>query len=451
MRTRTMILSLIALAFSQSASSLPQTVSDNRIYDIASQIALGRGYSLGSNEVFPTCFKHLEPQAPSFDIQILFDRLQPSQSRFHAESDLERRDLRSFISLNAQFEEPIGSPTTDNTRNVKLYNLLIRVTGRSYYESIDHQNSTFSPYALTLLKNKNWVSFFRECGTHYIDGFSRFSAFYVLIKFQMLPNEPYETFVNNLKTAITSFENNTPVSSELNLQMKRRRLRVAAEAIGIDKDIIEKVSLFPKDVDELRAALASVIDGMQTSEAGQISAFAISPWKDNEIYRQHLVFDTPSARKQYEKLINIRENSTLITMIEGKDHRLTDQFHFMSQCVRELEENFPIGDTEFSYDPKTTMFYDLADRGNPKKRKNLGTLLQHLNAKAIAEAEMEHQMFLYGEAENGAMNCIELLEQKGIENLNYKDHEACLSAEKFRAKFRPYLEHYCLPELVEIR
>ena len=446
--------------FTSSLPALPKVIDDNRLRDIYTSIVLGRGYDIKNNMVYQNCFSRIAQSPPSFDYKLEFQKI--DQGFFDQNPnalDLENVLKKAFVREHARFKE---EAINDNGRHetYSVSNLLISIVVTSYFEAFDDYNSTIHESMQDLLERGHFASFFKSCGSHYIRALGRHSHYLALLGFRNLDNHDHQgqysdqAFIDTLQSYITQFTDELTIDKPFIKEQIQRHLRIVSEAVGVDKDSLDHIALMPKNIKALRKTIHDLIASMQDSSTGALSQIEVMPWTSNPRYLDFLVFPTEASFDRYLAQVNLRENSAIISEIERLDQAITTLRDKTSLCMRTLDEDYPMGDGDFTFDPEKTKFQAISDPGNPLKFKTLRYLKTNINDKLVSALEEQHFMFLYGNSETedfGAIQCMNELDSDRIYEINYREIPACRQIEKFRSPRLPLINHYCLPELVDER
>jgi hypothetical protein len=187
---------------------------------------------------------------------------------------------------------------------------------------------------------------------------------------------------------------------------------------------------------------------MQSSDVGVISTVEIVPWMENPEFQNELKLDSQGDRIQFEKKRNLEANSELIAEIDRIDSAFTSLYYQGLNCLRTLEEKFPIRDDEYGFDPEKTLLLDLTEPTNRAKEAKLSTLLNWISKKTIDDIYDENTNFLYGDKK--AIECVKEMEKRGIDSVHFREIDACKKVRDQTIPIRPLFQHYCLPELARV-
>ncbi len=431
-------------AFSLEAS--PRVIKDNRFKDKGMTPVIGRGYSMATNTLQSTCFSKIALTRPSYDFQYKFTDLDETwKEKFTKRNELSSSLKYIFISNN--FTKTV---IDEGDKTYYHHHIFVSLDLDSYYHSLDEGKTGLSADAIELLRRRDIVSFFNSCGPSYIRSIGRNSKFFAMLTYKTESVKRDTKFDSKLKAHLRSLfkssDQETGTSRSFHRETFKKKLQINVWAYGLGKD--HQADLLPTDIESFKRIVKNSILAMQSSDVGVISTVEIVPWMENPEFQNELKLDSQGDRIQFEKKRNLEANSELIAEIDRIDSAFTSLYYQGLNCLRTLEEKFPIRDDEYGFDPEKTLLLDLTEPTNRAKEAKLSTLLNWISKKTIDDIYDENTNFLYGDKK--AIECVKEMEKRGIDSVHFREIDACKKVRDQTIPIRPLFQHYCLPELARV-
>ncbi len=447
------LLLLVGFVINLQASS--RVIKDNRITELGMSPALGRGYSLSNNTIQSMCFKKIIKTIPTYDLEYEFQEIDKTyMNQTNITTKLEKSYLNGFLKKHVVFSEK-GKNTQGQIKTYTVKNLLAHIKVSSYYFSLNESNSQMSDAAKTKLESGDLVGFFNSCGAYYIRSLGRYASFMALFKFR-IDSSTSETdsdivFQNNLRRKMFRFYKTNRTDTSFQQEIEKRVLRINVQAIGLGKG--ELVNLIPTDLSDFKKTITGAVKLMQDPNSGVITSVEITPWAENTEFQVYMQSGNSNNDLRFRERRNLEENSSIISEINRISQYQLDQYAKAQSCYRILKENFPIGTGEFQYNAKKTFFYDLANKTNTKQYKTLEVLLRNINQTSVDNVYKDNEKFLFGTSNaetDGALHCMDQIYAKGMSVVNYRTIPSCRKVMQYTIKYLPLIDHYCLPEQVNV-
>ncbi|MCP4294720.1 MAG: hypothetical protein GY786_03855 [Proteobacteria bacterium] len=212
-------------------------IHDNRVTDLSTTPALGRGYSIATNTFQSSCMKNVITTEPFYDMKYSFEQIEEKgietgsmeEQNRRDESGSERRlDSSSLTPAGLHYASPFGAiginrqykstrfgidgskntaskKTVINGRTWYRHSILVTLSIYSYYASLDESRSKLSPSAQTILQGNGLPGFFSSCFPYYVRSIGRFATFVSVFTYHSEKETRDKNFEDQLRTEISKF------------------------------------------------------------------------------------------------------------------------------------------------------------------------------------------------------------------------------------------------------
>ncbi len=489
----------IFIIFSTGLFSAPRIINDNRVESLNGFPTLGRGYSINSNHLQSMCFKSVTTTKPTFDLSYDIEEVTEdylTKLLVSGRDRIQNTKLNKFIKSYYNTEEKSG--------NIKytLKNLIVRAEVNQYYSSIDETQSVLSDSVTELLKKKQYVTFFNSCGHFYVRSIGTFSTYYALLQYR-LTGDGDDEFRGKLEKGLFNFyeESQTaaaaankkdekkekPQSQEyanLSEDAQFRGLKVYVQGIGLSKG--DPVNLIPVNIKQFRTTIQEAVKLMQSPDSGLVNSIEVVPWMENPEFGKILLSDDSNGgAEQFIRQQKIEENTGVITEIYRKSKSQLELYNVSSMCrkiivdeyadkssgslyrslygqgiqLEEKKKEFTLVDESIirqlidkkirKFDGNRTLFYNLFNENDKNGYITLNDYIKYFHGNPPERFLEINRYYLYGENNDGALDCINKLQDK-LDEASYREIPSCLRALKDVELNSSFFNQYCLPKPVKV-
>eukprot|EP00588_Corethron_pennatum_P005921 CAMPEP_0194288234 /NCGR_PEP_ID=MMETSP0169-20130528/36393_1 /TAXON_ID=218684 /ORGANISM="Corethron pennatum, Strain L29A3" /LENGTH=626 /DNA_ID=CAMNT_0039035173 /DNA_START=418 /DNA_END=2298 /DNA_ORIENTATION=- len=264
-------------------------IDDDRVKTLDISPALGRGYSVKTNQFHSICLDVDETTEPSYNYEYLYTDVNVAL------------DVTSNTKVNAKVKSSFGwgrvkaevetNAEVDTSVTVKKHVVMTTMRIDRYYASVMENKAPLSEDAGTLLAKKDYVGFYKACGPNYVRSIRR--AQEVTAMFTFMSSD--STIITQMKTDIKataygarSVESSIDSSVNMNLSMSTLQIQIFGYGLGLDKDGSE--TLVATSLEGYNAAMnfafSSMTRGNQGSaQTGMVYGIELVPWTDNTAFQ----------------------------------------------------------------------------------------------------------------------------------------------------------------------
>ena len=284
----------LLLSFSsvfQSTNAAPLVVSDARIRNPDVTPALGRGYSMTTNQVLSTCLMFEKTTEPTYNYDYSFlefshDGTQTSES----DTGMSASASWGWISGTVTGSVKATSSSAERSRHVVAH-----MSTERYYSSIDDTTARLTPDAQALVDRGDLVGFFQSCGSGYIRSIRRTAEFTGIFTFTSTSEEKVREAAASVSVRAGLWGGSAAAEGHTNSKSKstksdvKTEIKIKAFGIGINADGAS--TLVATDRDTFDAAAQYAFKSMQNEGVGMIRGVEIVPWSSNLQFNNAVKFE----------------------------------------------------------------------------------------------------------------------------------------------------------------
>lgn len=448
-RIEKIITFISAVLFVSNVSANSLVIKDNRLTELGIAPTLGRGYSVSTNKYQSMCYDKIVHTKPSFDFKYDFYEIKKSYlEKISKSKKLEDIYLNGFLNTHLKFDEEVSE--TEGLKKYEIINILVQMDVTSYYFSLDESKSEIGASAQEIIKNSNLSQFFQICGFYYIRSIGRHSKYLALLKYRSTKDEASDSrFKEKLKKQLFSLSDNSKIDDTLKTEFSERQLRINIQGFGLGDGALD--SIVPTNISEFKSALKQAAKLVQGPSSGKITSMEIVPWIENIKFKHVSTSADHTIGYKYREMRNIEENSNVLAEIERIDSVQRSTYSKARHCLINMESNYPSGTGPYDFNPDKTFFYNVANPLNKKLNLSLRDAMKYINYDSVESISNANEEFMFGDERSviGAVDCIDAINEKGIEHVNYRRIKSCKGVMKYRLKHYHILDFYCPLQLVE--
>jgi len=492
--TSFIIMSFVLFIFIAELSAGPIIIRDNRVTDIGTTPALGRGYTMSTNTFQSICLKDVKFTQPSYDFTYRFEEM-----KGEGESSTSTRTDKPEVSdpiINPGFRKYIESVTTKKgetvTREGKTYSrhrMVATIDLDSYYASVDESTTGLSDSAKSLLDNNDLPGYFDSCGSYYVRGINRRAKLVSVFEYEAEGTERDEEFEGMIETQVKSFgeviktqrsgwwfwqrqtttttyeqQGATQTESyKLQQQFKEKasksRLTITTAGFGLGKD--EEATLISYDIDSFKQAIVDAFKAMQNPLTGKVISIEIVPWVENTEFQNYVRLNEqitiPATRDErgaavpekvlqpYQMKHNISENAEFIAEIKKNDRNLLNIYYKAKMCKSYFDMNYrDKGDLRPEY---AESFIFNHRTGSSIKMADLNAVLTDPYIESLYAKEQD---FMYT-GQDAASKCMDVMIKNDIRTVHYRNIKECQAVVKNMGNLEPEIvDDHCMPVITTI-
>jgi len=487
------------IVYSSALFSSPRIIIDNRIENLNGFPSLGRGYSMNSNTLQSMCFKSVKTSKPTFDLNYDIEEISEDYLKKLLIGD---RDRIQNTKLNGFIKNYFNTQEIADNKKYTLKNLIVKAQVNQYYYSMDETNSGLSDSVKELVKNKQYVTFFNSCGHFYVRSVGTFSTYYALLQYRLTGSGDNE-FRGNLEKGLFNFyeeSDDTPAAvknesekkdkprsleySKLSDDAKYRGLKIYVQGIGLSSG--DPVNLIPVNIKQFRSTIQEAVKLMQAPDSGLVNSIEVVPWMENPEFGNILISEEKGGgARQFIKQQKIEENTGVITEIYRKSKHQLELYDIASMCRKVIVDYYAdkspgslyrslFGkgletidrNKEFTltgeslikqdidkkirkFDGNRTLFYNLSNENDSNGYITLNDFINYFHGNPPERFLEINRNYLYGDNNNGALDCINKLHDK-LDEASYRDIPSCSRALKDVELNSTFFNQYCLPKPVRV-
>jgi hypothetical protein len=284
---------LLLLSFSSvllSTNASPLVISDARIRNPDVTPALGRGYSMTTNQVLSTCLQFTDRTVPTYNYDYSFvEYSHDGHQTSEVEAGMSGSASWGWISASVT-----GSVKTSSEKNTRSRHVVAHMSTERYYASIDDTTATLTPDAQALIERGDLVGFFQACGSGYIRSIRRTAEFTGIFSFESTSEEKVKEAAASLQVKSAgglgpSAELSVKSTSTSKKDDVTTRITIKAFGIGINDE--GATTLVATDRASYDAAAQYAFKSMQTEDVGMIRGVEILPWSSNLQFQNAIRFE----------------------------------------------------------------------------------------------------------------------------------------------------------------
>lgn len=502
---------LIIIIYSSGIFAAPRIINDNRIEDLNGFPSPGRGYSMNSNNLQSMCFKSVTTSKPTFDLsydieevtddyltkllvsgkdRIQNERLNKFIKNYYnteEKSDRKKYTLKNLIVKAEVTQYNYSMDETQSTLSDSVKELLRNKQYITFFNSCGHfyvrSAGTFSTYYALLQ--------YRLTG----DGDDEFRGKLEKGLFNFYeetePASNSSIVKEDVKKAddknIQKEQKEKPKSPEylsLSEDAKFRGLKVYVQGIGLSKG--DPVNLIPVNIKQFRTTIQEAVKLMQSPDSGLVNSIEVVPWMENPEFGKILLSEgKDGGAEQFIKQQKLEENTGVITEIYRKSKMQLELYNVSSMCRRIIVDQY-IDKSEGSlyrslfgqdikpeenkkeftlideliirqiiekkirkFDGNRTVFFNLFNENDKDGYITLNDYIKYFHGNPPEHFLDVNRFYLYGEHNDGALDCINKLYNK-LDEVSYRDIPSCLKALKDVELNSNFYNQYCLPKPVRV-
>ena len=287
------------------------TIADSRVRGVDKAISLGRGFSLADYSVTSTCLTFKQRTIPSYNYDYSFMKFDHTGQSKEAETSEFESSVSSGWWLNKVSSKYSSSSSSTTTTDTKTSMIVAKMSMERYYDSIDDTTAELSPHAMSLIKKKDLIGFYKVCGTGFIRSIRRTNEVAAVFTLE-------STSVEKLEEASSSFSLSgetkgfwfvPPVkasadkkaSSSSSSKSDDVKVTIEIQAFGIGLNQENDSSLIATDLSEFRKTMEYAFRSMQTDDIGIVKGVEIVRWVDNLQFQDAVEFESIKV-KEFKQL-----------------------------------------------------------------------------------------------------------------------------------------------------
>ncbi|MCP4294717.1 MAG: hypothetical protein GY786_03840 [Proteobacteria bacterium] len=439
----------------------PTIIRDNRIFDLATTPALGRGYSISTNTFQSTCMKDVKITEPSYDFDYTFESLEKEDTERSGSTTGSTADV-SFLAFD------LKSTTTSTEvegKSVYYHHVRVEINMHTYYASIDESATNLSDPAKTLLLNSDIPGFFHSCGSYYVRSIGRTAKFTSVFTYMDESNERNKSFELQLELAITGFggqlekilaDNDTDPSVALanknsfETVAKKKKLTITTKAWGLGKN--KNATLIAYDLPTYKAAIKEAFISMQNPMTGRVSTMEVIPWVENASFQNFINLEEDTENDDGDRLLLFEKkkilnlNAEYLAQIGRTDRNLMDMYYKAMICKQTIDSRWKRGGKLLP----SLVNADIQSNKSAAVRK-IEELEEELTQQKIDMLLTNEDQFMYGnDGKSGASACMREIVSRGIFRVSWRNIPICRELRtQFSTIINVIIDNYCMPKLAK--
>ena len=168
-----------------------------------------------------------------------------------------------------------------------------------YYSSVKEEESSLSRDANQLLRNKDYVGFFKACGPNYVRSIRRAQEVTAVFSFESQSNELAKEFAAKLKVRGWGWKVNASFQSESKFKSMSESLEISIVGYGLGLNEQGSSTLVATSMDQFDEVMTFAFESMTQSEnsahIGMVYGIELVPWVDNTAFQVAAEIDTESV------------------------------------------------------------------------------------------------------------------------------------------------------------
>jgi len=263
-------------------------IDDDRVKTLNISPALGRGYSVKTNQFHSICLNVDETTEPSYNYEYSYTDVK-SALDVSTNTKVSAKVKSSFgwIRVKARVEAEVDANLT-----VQSHFVMTTMRIDRYYASVMENKAPLSEDAKKLLDRKDYIGFYKACGPNYVRSIRR--AQEVTAMFTFVSSDSTVTSQMKADIKATAFGSRRSVESSIGSTVKLKssmstlQIQIFGYGLGLDKDGSETlVATSLEDYNgAMKFAFSSMTRGNQGSaQTGMVYGIELVPWTDNTAFQ----------------------------------------------------------------------------------------------------------------------------------------------------------------------
>jgi len=269
-------------------------IDDDRVKTLDISPALGRGYSVKTNQFHSICLNVDETTEPSYNYEYTFTDVSAAL------------EVNSSTKVSAKAKSSFGwgrvkasaEVNVDANLTVKSHIMMTTMRIDRYYASVMENKAPLSEDAKTLLGRKDYVGFYKACGPNYVRSIRRAQEVTAMFTIVSTDSDVISEMEVDIKAAThggkrrnrggRSGELSIDSSLSVKTSLTVLRIEIFGYGLGLDKDGSE--TLVATSLEDYAAAMkfafSSMTRGNQGSaQTGMVYGIELVPWTDNTAFQ----------------------------------------------------------------------------------------------------------------------------------------------------------------------
>jgi len=277
---------LAAATCVQFAEGNSNVISDQRIRYLDIAPALGRGYSVSTNQFHSICLSVEETTEPSYNYDYQYSDISSAlEDSSSVELSAAVKASFGWVKVRAEMEAQRDSSVRSSSHTVVTTMRIER-----YYSSVKEDASSLSDDAKTLLDEKDYVGFFKACGPSYVRSIRRAQEVTAIFTFTSNDSSVVANMKGNIEAIVygQKFSASASSSKRVEKSMSTLKIKIVGFGLGLDKDGSE--TLVATSLEEYNAVMSFAYNSMTrgnqgSAQTGMVYGIEVVPWVNNPSFQ----------------------------------------------------------------------------------------------------------------------------------------------------------------------
>jgi len=261
-------------------------LDDERVLSKDIAPALGRGYSMATDQFHSLCLDVQETVEPSYDYHYLYTDVSAAlQADSQTTISSQVKGSFGWGKIRASVEAS-GSVSGSSSSHIVAVTMRIE----RYYGSVKENSATLSSDALELLNRRDYTGFFKACGPNYVRSIRRAQEVTALFKFSSSNIRATAKMKSKIQAAVHGRKGSLSVSSSSSFERTSESLLIEITGYGLGLDKEGSDTLVATSLEEFQSAMKFAFTTMTrgnqgAAQTGMVYAIEFVPWTNNAAFQ----------------------------------------------------------------------------------------------------------------------------------------------------------------------